>query len=79
MDDFKAYIAMLKETAARVEAGIKRGKSVEQLKQEKVLAGYEKWSGAFITTDKFIETLYSDLTGKSGAARAPRGGVEHAH
>lgn len=28
-------------------------------------AGYEKWGGEgkFITTDKFIETLYNDLKG----------------
>jgi cyclase len=64
MADLKAYVAMLKDTSARVENGIKQGKTVEQLKQEKVLAGYEQWSGSFITTDKFIETLYDDLSGK---------------
>ena len=48
-----------------MENGIKQGKTVEQLKQEKVLAGYESWGGPgkFITTDKFIETLYNDLKG----------------
>ena len=63
--DLKPFIAMLKDASARVEAGIKQGKTVDQLKQEKVLSGYESWGGAgkFITTDKFIETLYNDLTG----------------
>ena len=66
--DLKPFVAMLKETLARVEAGIKQGKTLEQLKQEKVLAGYEKWSGSFISTDKHIETLYDDLTGKHSGA-----------
>ncbi|MBZ5628207.1 MAG: MBL fold metallo-hydrolase [Acidobacteriia bacterium] len=63
--DMKPFVAMLEDSMARVENGIKQGKTVEQLKQEKVLAGYESWGGPgkFITTDKFIETLYNDLKG----------------
>jgi cyclase len=64
--DLKPYVAMLKEAKARVEKGIREGKSAEDLKREKVLAGYESWGGEgkFVTTDKFIDTLYADLTGK---------------
>ena len=64
--DLKPFVAMLKDAVGRVQKGIQQGKTVEQLKQEKVLAGYESWGGEgkFITTDKFIETLYNDLTGK---------------
>jgi cyclase len=64
--DLKPYLAMLKDAAARVEKGIKAGKTAEQLKREKVLAGYESWGGEgkFVTTDKFIDTLYGDLSGK---------------
>src|SRR5690348_776469 len=65
--DLKPYVAMLKEASARVGAGIKAGKTVQQLKDEKVLAGYEKWNGSFVTTDKFIETLYADLSGAKGS------------
>ncbi len=67
--DLKPYVAMLKEATARIERGIREGKSAEDLKRAKVLAGYESWGGEgkFITTDKFIDTLYNDLTGrKSG-------------
>jgi len=64
--DLKPYVAMLKETSARVAAAIQAGKTVQQMKDEKVLAGYEKWSGSFVSTDKFIETLYDDLTGNKG-------------
>jgi glyoxylase-like metal-dependent hydrolase (beta-lactamase superfamily II) len=64
--DLKPYVAMLKDAAARVEKGIKDGKTAEQMKREKVLAGYESWGGEgkFVTTDKFIDTLFDDLSGK---------------
>jgi cyclase len=64
--DMKPYLEMLRDTLSKVQAGIKHGKSLDQLKQEKVLTGYEKWSGDFISTDKWIETLYHDLTDKKG-------------
>ncbi len=64
--DLKPFLAMLKDATARVENGIKQGKTADQLKQEKILAGYEQFGGPdkFIKTDQFIETLYNDLTGK---------------
>ena len=64
--DLKPYVAMLKDATARIEKGIREGKTAEDLKKENVLAGYESWGGPgkFITTDKFIDTLYADLTGK---------------
>ena len=67
--DLEPYVAMLKDAEARIEKGIREGKSADELKREKVLAGYESWGGEgkFITTDKFIDTLYADLSGrKSG-------------
>ncbi|MGZ4816862.1 MAG: MBL fold metallo-hydrolase [Terriglobales bacterium] len=64
--EMKPYADMLRESLARVQAGIKQGKSLDQLKQEKVMAGFEKWNGDFISTDKWIETLYHDLTDRKG-------------
>jgi glyoxylase-like metal-dependent hydrolase (beta-lactamase superfamily II) len=64
LDDVRRYIAMLKDTRDVVEKGIKQGKTVDQLKQENVLAGWEKWSGHFITTEQWLITLYNDLTGE---------------
>ncbi len=64
LDDVRRYVTMLKETRAAVENGIKQGKTLDQLKQQKVLEPWKKWSGDFITSDAFIETLYNDLTGK---------------
>jgi cyclase len=63
LDDVREYTKMLKETRAAVQSGIKKHKTLEQLKQEKVLEPWKKWSGDFISSDAFIETLYNDLTG----------------
>lgn len=60
--DVREFVAMLKETSARVAAGIAQGKTVAQLQQEKALAGFEKWGGGFLTPEKFIEQLYRDLS-----------------
>ena len=44
--DIKPFAEMLRDCRARVEKGLREGKTLDQLKQEKVLAGYEKYSGA---------------------------------
>ena len=62
LDDVRDYLKMLKETRAAVEKDVSAGKTLDQLKQEKVLEPWKKWSGDFITSDAFVETLYNDLT-----------------
>jgi hypothetical protein len=57
---------MLKETSAAVEAALKAHKTLEQMKQEKILAPWEKFSGDFVKSDAFIETLYNSLTNTKG-------------
>jgi glyoxylase-like metal-dependent hydrolase (beta-lactamase superfamily II) len=64
LDDVREYLKMLKETTAAVERGIKAGKSLDQMKQEKLLAPWEKWSGEFISSDLFVETLFNSLKKK---------------
>jgi len=64
LDDVRRFVAMLKDTTAVVEKGIQQGKSLDQLKQENVLAPWQKWSGDFISTEQWLVTLYNDLTGK---------------
>lgn len=66
--DVREFVKLLKETRAAVEKEVKAGKTLEQLKQQKVLAPWEKYSGPFVTTDLFIETLYNELTGTKTAA-----------
>jgi cyclase len=62
--DVRQYVTMLKDTRAVVDKAIKQGKTLDQMKQEKILEPWKKWSGEFISSDAFIETLYNDLTGK---------------
>src|SRR5246127_2550742 len=66
LDDVREFTKMLKETSAAVQKALKEHKTVEQMKQEKILAPWAKWSGGFLDADKFIETLYNSLTGSKG-------------
>ena len=66
LDDVRAFVKMLKETSAVVQAAIDRHQTLEQMKQGKILAPWERFSGSFINTDAFIETLYNSLTGQKG-------------
>jgi len=59
--ELRGFVAMLEQTTAFVEAGIKAGKTVDQLKQDKSLAKYDSWSKGFFKTDEFIAMLYNDL------------------
>jgi len=66
LDDVRAFVTMLKETSAAVQKAIDEKKTLEQMKQEKILESWKKWSGEFVDSDKFIETLYNSLTGTKG-------------
>ncbi len=66
LDDVRAFVKMLKETSAAVQKAIDSHETIEQMKQEKILEPWKKWSGDFIDSDKFIETLYNSLTGTNG-------------
>jgi cyclase len=66
LDDVRAYTKMLKETSAAVQKALDEHKTLDQMKQAKILAPWEKFSGNFINSDAFIETLYNSLTGQKG-------------
>jgi cyclase len=69
LDDVRAFSKMLKETSAVVQKAINNHKTLEQMKQEKILEPWrEKWAPekAFINADAFIETLYNSLVGHKG-------------
>src|SRR5246127_5347371 len=63
LDDVRAFTKMLKETSAVVEKALRAHKTLEQMKQEKILEPWKKWSGDFVNADAFIETLYNSDTG----------------
>jgi cyclase len=64
LDDVRAYLVMLKATREVVEAALKQGKTLDQMKQAKILDRWKKYSGDFINQDTFVETLYYSLTGQ---------------
>jgi glyoxylase-like metal-dependent hydrolase (beta-lactamase superfamily II) len=59
--ELREFLAMLKETTAIIEAGIKANKTADQLKKDKVLAKYERWAKGFFKNEDFIDLLYKDL------------------
>ena len=67
--DLAKYLDVLKGTVAAIQAGIDQGKTLDQLKQEKVL---DKWS--YIAqgprADGYIERVYKSLTQKGGKGNA---------
>lgn len=60
----RRFVAVLKATSAAVESGVAAGRTLEQLKNDKVLAAWDSWGQGFIKTDVWIETLYRELTRK---------------
>jgi cyclase len=61
--ELREYVGMLKDTSAMVAKALKSGKSLEQMKQDQLLAPWsKKYSGDFITTDVWLETLYNSLS-----------------
>jgi cyclase len=61
LEDVRKFITMLKETREIVAKGRKTGKSLEQLKEEKVLDKFAEWSKGMIKPDKWIDALNADL------------------
>ena len=49
-----------------VQKAINEHKTLEQMKQAKILAPWEKFAGGFVNSDVFIETLFNSLTGHKG-------------
>ncbi|HVS08908.1 MAG TPA: MBL fold metallo-hydrolase [Planctomycetota bacterium] len=59
--DLRRYRDMLADAIARVEKALAAGKSVEEMKEGNVLAGYEEWAWGFVGMERFVETLVRDL------------------
>jgi cyclase len=74
-DDLRKFIAMLKETSAAVQAGIEQGKTLDQLKKDKVLAKWDSFGQSFIKTDVFTEVLYDSLTKQPAGPKNSHGHI----
>ena len=74
-EDLRKFVTMLKETTAAVQAGIKQGKSLDQLKKERVLAKWDSFGQSFIKTDMFTEILYDSLTKQATGPKNSHGHI----
>ena len=69
IEDLRTYVKLLKDTSALVSQSLKRGRSLEQMKQDKLLSAWSaKYTGRFVDADAFLESLYYSL---AKHARAP--------
>ena len=63
--DLAKYRDMLVDVKARIEKGIKSGKTLEQFVAAKPLADLDaQYGGGFMKTDRFVQILWGDLGGK---------------
>lgn len=56
--DLEKYVAMLKDTSDIVAAAIQKGRTAEQMKQDKILSKYDSLG----SPDRYIDFLYADLS-----------------
>jgi cyclase len=54
---------MIANVISKVEAGIKAGRTLDQIKAEKPADGFGVNPSGFITADRFVETVYNQLKG----------------
>jgi cyclase len=68
LGDLRAYLTMLKATRDAVAHALKDGKTLDQMKQAKILDPWKRYSGEFVNEDAFLETLYISVAGQKSAA-----------
>jgi cyclase len=71
--ELRKYLDVVKATTAVVQAGINQGKSLDQLKQEKVLAQWDYLDSPPIKTDVYLERLYKSLVQKKNGSATGSG------
>ena len=64
MDDLRSYDQMLKDTTAAVQKALDAHTTLEQMKDEKILAPWQKFSGNFVNSDAFLDEIYNSLTAR---------------
>jgi glyoxylase-like metal-dependent hydrolase (beta-lactamase superfamily II) len=61
-DDMRQFVAMLKETRALVADAVKAGKTIQQMKDEHLLAKYEGKNKGSVKPDGWIDVLSADVS-----------------
>ena len=64
--ELEASIAMVREASFRVRTLVEGGADLEALREAEPLADlHDDWNWGFITTDRFVQTLYNDAVGNA--------------
>jgi glyoxylase-like metal-dependent hydrolase (beta-lactamase superfamily II) len=61
--EVKKFTDMLRDCIALVQAGMKRGRTLAQLRQDNVLAKYDPEGKGFVKAPDFAELIYNELAG----------------
>jgi glyoxylase-like metal-dependent hydrolase (beta-lactamase superfamily II) len=64
LTDLKTYHRMLTETTQTVRRKMQAGKSLEQIRTEGVAETWKTWGSGFISTDRWLETIYNSFARK---------------
>ena len=64
LDDLKAYHQTLVETSNLIQAEMKKGKSVDEIKKAGLPEKYKEWGSGFIKTDVWIDIVYKSYSKK---------------
>lgn len=68
LEDVRKYLKMLQDTTAVVEKALAEKKTLDQMKQEKLLEPWKEWSGNFMSAEAYLESIVNSLTGKKDVA-----------
>ena len=69
IDDLKRFHHMLTETTGIVRKKMAEGKKVEQIKADGLPAEWKSWSWEFVSSDRWIETIYRSFSARSGSQK----------
>jgi len=64
LDDLKAYQQVLIETSNLIQAEMKKGKSVDEIKKGGLPEKFKDWGSGFIKTDAWIDIVYRSYSKK---------------
>lgn len=74
VDDLRLYHRMLRETIASVRSRMEDGATLEEVRAAGVSSDWDGWGEGFISTERWLETIYRSLSSDTGG-----GHVDHGH
>jgi glyoxylase-like metal-dependent hydrolase (beta-lactamase superfamily II) len=66
LEKLKKYREMILSTVAIVKKEIEKGRSLDEMKKDKILAGWEEWANGIHSCNEWIEIVYHSLTFNKG-------------